>query len=367
MLILVIIFMLFLLFLFVMMSFYYYKLIKRFLSFINKEKLLKKYKKLFILLSIIFMLLSFNLFNMIGLFFMHFIFISLLVDLIYLCVKKIIKNKKIISLYNSSLVPLLITILVIIYGLFNIRNIIETRYTIYTDKNIDEELEILFIADSHYGDVFKKEELHNIKKRLDKVNADIVIIGGDVVDEATSKKDMEYIFSVFGDIKNKYGIYYVYGNHDRQLYSNRPRYKETELIDTIKRNNINILDDNYISFKDNFVIAGRDDFSVGRDSLKNVLKDVSKDDYLIVVDHQPLNYDENVENNVDLIVSGHTHGGQIFPVELFIKLLHTADLSYGYKDYKGLDAIVTSGLVGWGYPIRTSRHSEYVVINIKEK
>ena len=93
--------------------FYYYKLIKRFLSFIGKEKLLKKHKKLFILLSIIFMLLSFNLFNMVGLFFMHFIFISLLIDLIYLCVKKIIKNKKIISLYNSSLIPLLLTILVI--------------------------------------------------------------------------------------------------------------------------------------------------------------------------------------------------------------------------------------------------------------
>lgn len=367
MIIIVIIFMLFLLFLFIMMSFYYYKLIKRFISFMNKEKLLKKYKKLFILLSIIFTLLSFIVFNMIGIFFMHFLFISLLVDLIYLCLKRFIKNKKIVSIYKSSLIPFLLTIIVLLYGVFNIKNIVETNYTIYTDKEIGEELEILFIADSHYGDVFKKKELNKVKKRLDNVDADIVIIGGDVVDEATSKEDMEYIFSVFGDIKNKYGIYYVYGNHDRQLYSNKPRYSEMELINTIKKNNINILDDSYIAFKDNFVIAGRDDFSVGRSSLKEVLKDVSKDDYLIMVDHQPLNYDENVENDVDLIVSGHTHGGQIFPVELFIKLLHTADLSYGYKDYKGLDAIVTSGLVGWGYPIRTSHHSEYVVINIKEK
>lgn len=347
--------------------FYYYKLIKRFLSFIDKEKLLKKYKKLLILLSIIFTLLSFNLFNMTGLFFMHFIFISLFIDLIYLCFKKIIKNKKIISLYKSSLIPLLLTIILIGYGFFNIRNIIETRYTVYTDKEIGKDLEILFIADSHYGDVFKEEELSKVKKRLDKVDADIVIIGGDVVDESTSKKDMEYIFSVFGDIKNKYGIYYVYGNHDRQNYSSSPRYSTDELMAVIEENNINILKDSYIELNNNVVIAGREDFSVGRAGLKEVLKDVSIDDYLIMVDHQPLNYDENVLNNVDLIVSGHTHGGQIFPVELFIKLLHTADLSYGYEDYHGLDAIVTSGLVGWGYPIRTSRHSEYVVINVKEK
>jgi len=367
MLFLVILIILFLVLLFVAFSFYYYKFIKRFLSFINKEKMLKKNKKLYILLSIIFTLLSFNLFNMIGLFFMHFIFISLLIDLIYLCFKKVIKNKKIISLYKSSLIPLLLTIILIVYGFFNIRNIIETRYTIYTDKKIGEDLEILFIADSHYGDVFKKKELMNVKKRLDSVDADIVILGGDIIDEETSKKDMEYIFSVFGDIKNKYGVYYVYGNHDRQLYSSKHNYNEIDLVRVIEKNNINILKDNYAVVKDNLVIAGREDYSVGREKLNRFLKSVSKDDYLIMVDHQPLDYDENVLNNVDLIVSGHTHGGQIFPVELFIKLLHTADLSYGYKNYKGMDAIVTSGLVGWGFPVRTSRHSEYVVINIIER
>ena len=364
MLFILILILLLLIILFVLFSFYYYKLINRFFSFIKKEKVLKKNNKLFILFSIILTLLSFNLFNISGLFFMYFIFISLIIDLIYLCLKKVIKNKRFISLYNSLLLPFVITILVLIYGMFNIRNVVETKYNIESDKDINNT-KILFIADSHYGKVFKKDDLLKVKKKLDSVDADIVIIGGDVVDEGTSKEEMEFLFEVFGDIKNKDGIYFVYGNHDRQTYSNKRKYNENDIAKSLDENNIKVLKDNYYRIDDNFIIAGREDFSYGREKLSDVLKDVDKDDYIIMVDHQPLDYDENVDNNVDLIVSGHTHGGQIFPVEVFIKLFHTADLSYGYKNYNGMDAIVTSGLVGWGFPVRTSRNSEYVVINIK--
>ena len=176
---------------------------------------------------------------------------------------------------------------------------------------------------------------------------------------------MEFVFEIFGNIKNKNGIYFVYGNHDRQTYSNKSKYNEEDLTRTLDKNNINILKDNYYRLSNNIVIAGREDFSFGREKIRDILNDIKKEDFIIMVDHQHLNYDENVENNIDLIVSGHTHGGQIFPVEIFIKLFRTADLSYGYKNYKGMNAIVTSGLVGWGFPVRTSRHSEYVVINIE--
>ena len=206
-----------------------------------------------------------------------------------------------------------------------------------------------------------------MKKRLDKVDADIVILGGDIVDESTTKSDMEYVFEVFGDIKNKKGIYYVYGNHDRQQYKAKPAYTNNELINTIIDNNIEILYDNYVIISDSVVLAGREDYSHTRETVTNILKDVNKDDYIIMVDHQPVQYVENIDNGVDLIVSGHTHGGQVFPIEFFINLLHTADLSYGYEKFENMDAIVSSGLVGWGYPIRTQKHSEYVIVDIKQK
>lgn len=343
--------------------FYYYRLLKRILLiFLDKVN-----NKIVLFFSIILGLLTVNMFSIVGLFLIHFLIISLLIDLLFLIVKKIIKNKRIINIYKLSIIPLIITFILMGYGFFNIRNIIETKYTIYTDKEIGSGIRVLLITDSHYGEIFNKKSLDSLKSRLDSVDADIVILGGDIVDESTSKSEMEYIFSVFGDIKNELGIYYVYGNHDEQQYNMKTKYSYEELTNTIISNDINILNDRYMSINDNIIIAGRNDYSMGRNDINTYLKDVSLDSYLIMVDHQPVEYSENIDFGIDLIVSGHTHGGQVFPIEFFINLLHTADLSYGYKEFGGMDAIVSSGVAGWGYPIRTSHHSEYVIIDIKNE
>lgn len=346
-------------------AFYYSKIIKRISSIFKKD--IGKRKVILVLLSIMLCLLSVNFFSIVGLFLMHFIVISLIIDLLYLIVKRFIKKEWITNIYKSCLIPLLLAIIVLGYGFFNIRNIIETKYTIYTDKEIGEDLRILFISDSHYGEILKKDGLDEVKKRLDKVDADIVILGGDIVDESTSNADMKYIFKVFGNIKNKYGIYYVYGNHDKQQYRVDTNYSKEELDKAILDNNIKILKDSYIALNDNITLIGREDYSFERKDISDIIDGVDKNAYLIMVDHQPVKYAENMENDIDLIMSGHTHGGQIFPIELFIKLLHTADLSYGYERVGEMDAIVSSGMVGWGYPIRTSKHSEYVIIDVKEK
>lgn len=343
--------------------YYYYKLINRVLLVFKK----KINNKLIIFLSIIFTLLSINMFSITGLFFIHFIMISLGIDLLFFIFRKFIKNNKIVNIYRLCIFPLIITIIIMLYGFINIRNIIETKYTIYTDKDINSDIRILLLTDSHYGDIFNKSGLDSLKYRLDSVDADIVILGGDIVDESTSKNEMEYVFKVFGSIKNTMGIYYVYGNHDEQQYNINRSYSFDELNNAILSNNINILSDSYKVLDNNVVIVGRKDYSQGRDFISNYLKEVSLDNYLIMLDHQPVKYLENIDFGIDLILSGHTHAGQIFPVKSLINLFHTADLSYGYKNFDGMDAIVSSGVCGWGYPIRTSHHSEYVVIDIKKK
>lgn len=349
--------------------FYYSYVLKRSILVFNIE-LTKNKKRLLLLLSIILSLLSINLFSFVGIFFMHFIVISLLIDVFYFLFKKVFKIEKngaLKKIYSICIIPFLITILVCGYGYFNIRNIVETGYTIYTDKNIGEDIRILLITDSHYGDILDKDSLDKVKNRLDEVKADIVVLGGDIVDEYTTKEEMEYIFKVFGNIENKDGIYYVSGNHDYQNYKLKPEYSNEELVKAISDNEITYLRDSYLSINDNVVIAGREDFSLGRKEVSNTLSGVNNSNYIIMIDHQPLDYEKEKDLGVDLILSGHTHGGQVFPVEYLIKLFHTADLSYGHKKIDGMDAIVSSGIAGWGYPIRTQKHSEYVVIDIKEK
>ncbi len=332
-------------------------------------RLIKFYKKrTFLFIPIILLLVAIlsilNKTSIFIVFYIYFISFTILIDLLYLIFKKYLKKEYLIKIYKSFIIPASISLLLIVYGLFNIKNIVETTYTIKTNK-INEDIKILLLADSHYGEVLKKTELDKIKLELDKVNADIVILAGDMVDESTSKIDMEYLFKTLGKINNKDGIYYIYGNHDQQLYQKNKNYTTKELNDALTKSNIKILKDETYTLDNNITLVGRDNVSNYRASMKELLKNVNKDDFIITLDHQPIKYKENVKNGVDLILSGHTHAGQIFPIEWIIKLFNTADNSYGLKQEDNTSGITTSGLVGWGFPLRTSRNSEYVVITIK--
>lgn len=64
------------------------------------------------------------------------------------------------------------------------------------------------------------------------------------------------------------------------------------------------------------------------------------------------------------MMSGHTHAGQIWPAGMFIKYVMNDTFDYGYIKKDNLDVIVSSGIAGWKFPIRTEEHSEYVILDI---
>lgn len=341
---------------------YYNILLKRLVSLFTPNP--KKAVKIIVnILSVVLGIFSINISNAFGIILLHILAGALIIDFINLIVKKF--NSKVWDkIHKSGIIPVCMALSVFIYGYFNIRNIVRTDYTIYTDKNISRDFKILMIADSHYGTIFQSEKLRELKSDMDSENADIVVLVGDIVDESTTAEQMKEVFEVFGDINSEYGVYYVYGNHDQQNYSSDPEYTAEELEQTIRDNDIKILVDQYTEISNDIVIAGRNDFSNERVSAEETLKGADRDKFIVMLDHQPLDYAENAEQGTDLILSGHTHGGQIFPVGFFINILKTADLCYGYEKIDNLNAVVSSGIAGWGFPVRTENHSEYVIINI---
>ena len=121
---------------------------------------------------------------------------------------------------------------------------------------------------------------------------------------------------------------------------------------------------------DNINIIGRSDASFWQTNNRASMADLTalipkdkKDNYTIVLDHQPLDLETNATLKIDLQLSGHTHGGQLFPMRFFQTL--TSDiLVYGQRNIGDFTAITTSGIAGWRYPIKTGAPSEYVVINV---
>ena len=93
-------------------------------------------------------------------------------------------------------------------------------------------------------------------------------------------------------------------------------------------------------------------------------KPIDPEKYMIVMDHQPTDYDNEAAVKADLVLSGHTHGGQVFPVTYVGEWFDINDNTYGFERRGGTDFIVTSGISDWEILFKTATKSEYVIINI---
>lgn len=314
-----------------------------------------------------------NVWSIAALIVLHILGMSVFCDLIFLFFRKVYKKqdgrigKKVSSFYRCGLLPVIITAILLGYGFYNMGHVVKKEYQITTEKNVND-YRIALITDAHYGTIQDPELLDRAVEELNKEELDAVILGGDIVEEDTSKEEMQQAFQVFGGIKTSHGIYYVFGNHDRQPYSDNPSYTDEELVTAIEKNHITILEDSYVEINEELIIAGRGDAmwgnSSGRKSMEEILQGVDRNRYIITADHQPVQTEENDAQGVDLELSGHTHAGQIWPVGWLSELAGV--LNYGVYQEGDCKVIVSSGFTGWGYPLRTEGHCEYVIINLSQ-
>lgn len=304
--------------------------------------------------------------------FMHTVVFLLVLDFIALIVKKLRKNKTFPywgkAVYRSGIPALLAAVLLVGYGYYNIHHVVKTEYTVWTDKEIREEgYTIVFFSDLHYGTAMNSGQLKQAMDAIEGESPDIVILGGDIVDERTSLAQMQEAFEIMGNVHTRYGIYYVYGNHDKSEYTQRPNYTAAQLADAIEQAGIHILEDETCEINNEILLIGRADRGHGAGTRKSIFQLVEGADTAkewILIDHQPVEYADVMESGCGLILSGHTHAGQVWPLGFLAEVFHTDEMTYGYREEGSLTEVVSSGIAGWGFPVRTERHSEYVVIHL---
>jgi predicted MPP superfamily phosphohydrolase len=273
--------------------------------------------------------------------------------------------------YRCGLVPVIITVLITGYGYINMESVLETDYTIHTGKAIREQgYRIAMIADLHFGTSMGEEKLKKYCSDIEEKKPDLVVLCGDIVDQNTTLSQMENAVKILGNVKSSYGTFYVYGNHDRRTYGSSRNFSAEQLRNQLMSNGIHVLEDEIYNMNDEFTIIGRKDkgFTSGikRETSEELLSNVDKRKFLLLLDHQPSEFQENSSAGIDLQLSGHTHGGQIWPEGLFNEMTGVGQLNYGYEEINNYQVIVSSGISGWGYPLRTGSHSEYVVVDVKK-
>lgn len=275
--------------------------------------------------------------------------------------------------YYAGWLALILGIIALSLGWYFEHNVKQTTYNITTDKNISD-LKIAMFADSHIGTTFNAEGFAKHLEKIQAQNPDIVVVVGDYIDDDTTKEDMISATKALGQMKTKYGVYYVFGNHDKGYHGYQYRgYGADELIAELNKNNIKVLLDKAVLVNNDFYLIGRRDASsfrkqrLLRQSIEELVKGLDKSKYMIVLDHQPTEYDKQAEEKVDLVLSGHTHGGQLFPFNQVGKWIKANDLIYGLEKRKDTNFIVTSGISNWALRFKTGTQSEFVIVNIKKE
>lgn len=266
-----------------------------------------------------------------------------------------------------------------LYGFINANSIHVSSYDVKVDKP-GEDMKIVLVSDIHLGYSIGIRSVRNMVNKINGFDADLICFAGDIFDnDFDSIDDPEAIKKEFSSIKSKYGVYACWGNHDvsDKLFGGftvNPggiKKQDERMTEFLEDSGIVLLEDEIAEIQGKFTIIGRRDMSKpATDDEKRM--DISEFDFdrsglVIDMDHEPAELQETANAGVDLDLCGHTHNGQFFPLNLFIKLIWENPAGYIQKttsDGHVMHNIVTEGVGVYGPFMRTFTHSEITEINV---
>lgn len=227
---------------------------------------------------------------------------------------------------------------------------------------LKKEYKVVQLSDIHIGGLIDKEFISALVKRVNALEPNVVVITGDMVD--TSMKYAKDALDELKGLKSTYGTYFIVGNHEYF-------HGVQGIIDYVNSLGIKVLENEnvYIGEKGfGFNLAGvydRFGFRYGSyiPDTKKALEN-KQNSPTILLAHQP-KYIEEIESldGIDLILSGHTHGGQIYPFSYLVKLQQPYVRGLNRHD-ETTQIYVNKGTGFWGPPMRLGASSEITLINL---
>ncbi len=223
-------------------------------------------------------------------------------------------------------------------------------------------LRAVLASDIHLGTIMGSRRLKTIVSRINALEPDIVLLPGDIVDESVSIAEEERMISVLRSIKAPLGVFSVPGNHEYfgGLAKN---------LEYLVRGGVRVLQDEVVAVGGAFALAGRKDptalrFGESRKALSEILESagVGRALPVILLDHQPLRLNEAEDAGIDLQLSGHTHAGQLFPLNLINKMIY--EQYWGYLRKGRTQYYVSCGVGTWGPAVRTGSVPEIIRLEI---
>ncbi len=266
--------------------------------------------------------------------------------------------------------PYLLTILIasgvfllVLAGHLNAISPTIRKVNIVVEKKVTEResLRIAMVSDIHLGTIVGKNRIAGIVDKINQLQADIILLAGDMVDEDLAPVINQDLGKTLAKLKAPLGVYGVTGNHE---YIGGAK----QAVGYLEKHGIKILSDTAIRLFDQVYVAGREDFEsrrfegFARKSVNDILTMLPNTGFVIMMDHQPIAINEAAQSNVGLLLCGHTHHGQLWPLNYLTGKIF--QLSHGLKRFGNTWVYVSNGVGSWGPPVRIGNRPEIVEITL---
>lgn len=253
-------------------------------------------------------------------------------------------------------VALIVPALTVAAGIANYHHLRVREYAVEVPRRSStaKELTIAFAADLHLGEITAGDFMERFVAKINAAAPDIVLIGGDVLEGDRRDEDTGKFEAQFRRLRPKYGVYAAPGNHEGH---------EGRKTDFFERAGIKMLEDKVVKIDDAIYLAGRNDaHSRNRKPVADLLRDAPGDLPVVLLDHRPTDLENIARAGVDIQLSGHTHHGQLFPINWITSREY--ELSWGHIVKGRSQVFVTSGAQAWGPPVRTAGFSEILLLHV---
>ncbi|MDR1455028.1 MAG: metallophosphoesterase [Tannerella sp.] len=233
-----------------------------------------------------------------------------------------------------------------------------THVRIHIPKAVEgrDSLTVALMSDMHFGEFIGKKQAQRYVSLCNAQHPDLIVLAGDLIDYESLTAERLHIEEDLRELTAPLGVYIILGNHEYRA-NRHAKYRWMEKTGGV------LLVDSVAMPDSTFYLAGRDDaINPGRASLHTLMKGLDLSRPVIVLDHQPVSFNEIVMNRADLGLHGHTHNGQLWPYRLLLRFVY--ECAYGYYRKGEAQFYVSSGIGGAGAPYRTGTRSELVVLHI---
>ena len=226
-----------------------------------------------------------------------------------------------------------------------------------------KHLNIVAVSDIHLGIIVGRSRFDRIVDKINRMDPDLVLLLGDIVDDELAPVIRQNLGESLRSIQSRFGVFAITGNHE---YIGGAE----EACSYLAEHKVTLLRDQSLKVADSFFLVGREDQSSSqfppfhkRKELAQLMESVDRNYPVILMDHQPFKLNEAAVQGIDLQLSGHTHYGQLWPINYIVNGIY--ELAWGYRKIAGTQYYVSDGVGTWGPPVRIGNRPEIVNIRIK--